>query len=46
MDKKEAALYEEMKKDLILPFKEGEMITAANAAALSGKLSQMHNCNL
>ena len=43
MDKKEAALYEEMKKDLVLPFKEGEVITAANAAALSGKLSQMAN---
>jgi SNF2 family DNA or RNA helicase len=34
--------YEEMKRDLILQLPEGE-ITAANAAALSGKLSQMAN---
>ena len=31
-----------MKKDMVLPF-EGEDITAANAAALSNKLSQMAN---
>lgn len=43
MDETEAALYEEMKEDLILPYKEGEVITAANAAALSGKLCQMAN---
>ena len=34
--------YEEMKRDLILQLPEGE-ITAANAAALSGKLCQMAN---
>lgn len=34
--------YEELKKDLILQLPDGE-ITAANAAALSGKLSQMAN---
>lgn len=34
--------YEEMKKDLVLSLPEGE-ITAANAASLSGKLSQMAN---
>lgn len=34
--------YEELKKDLILQLPDGE-ITAANAASLSGKLSQMAN---
>lgn len=34
--------YEEMKKDLVLQLPEGE-ITAANAASLTGKLSQMAN---
>jgi len=34
--------YEELKKDLILQLPEGE-ITAANAASLTGKLSQMAN---
>ncbi|WP_298031048.1 DEAD/DEAH box helicase [uncultured Dysosmobacter sp.] len=34
--------YEDMKKDLILSIPEGE-VTAANAAALSGKLTQMAN---
>jgi len=34
--------YEELKKDLVLQLPDGE-ITAANAAALSGKLSQMAN---
>lgn len=43
MDEKEAAMYEDLKKDLILPYKEDEAITAANAAALSGKLCQMAN---
>lgn len=34
--------YEELKKDLVLELPDGD-ITAANAAALSGKLSQMAN---
>lgn len=34
--------YEELKKDLVLQMPDGE-ITAANAASLSGKLSQMAN---
>lgn len=34
--------YEELRKDLVLQLPDGE-ITAANAAALSGKLSQMAN---
>ena len=42
MDDEERLKYEAMKKDLVLPF-EGEDITAANAAALSNKLSQMAN---
>lgn len=44
LDEKERGLYEKMKSDLILKGTEtsGE-ITAANAAALSGKLSQMAN---
>ena len=40
MDRKEESLYKRLKRDLILP---DEEITAANAAALSGKLSQMAN---
>ena len=43
MDDGEKQQYESMKKDLILPYLENEAITAANAAALSGKLSQMAN---
>ncbi|HEL0822038.1 TPA: DEAD/DEAH box helicase [Streptococcus equi subsp. zooepidemicus] len=43
MDEKEAAMYDELRSDLILPYKEDEVITAANAAALSGKLCQMAN---
>lgn len=43
MSESEAALYDEMKQNLILPYKEDEAITAANAAALSGKLCQMAN---
>ena len=38
----EAEHYDELKKDLILALPEGE-VTAANAAALSGKLLQMAN---
>ena len=34
--------YEELKKDLVLQLSDGD-VTAANAAALSGKLSQMAN---
>ena len=43
MDDGEKQQYESMKKDLILPYLEKETITAANAAALSGKLCQMAN---
>ena len=43
MDEAEEAKYQAMKKDLILPFKDEDEITAANAAALSGKLCQMAN---
>lgn len=43
MDEAEQTLYDEMRQDLILPYKEDESITAANAAALSGKLCQMAN---
>ena len=39
---KEQERYEELKKDLVLQLPDGD-ITAANAAALSGKLSQMAN---
>ena len=42
LDEKERQRYEDMKKDLILDVPEHE-VTAANAAALSGKLSQMAN---
>lgn len=40
MNEKEKKKYEELKKDLVI---EGEEITAANAAALCQKLSQMAN---
>ena len=43
LDEKEKEKYELLKKDLILPLTEGSEITAANAAALSGKLVQMAN---
>ena len=43
LDEKEREKYELLKKDLILPLIEGGEITAANAAALSGKLVQMAN---
>lgn len=42
MDEDEQAQYDEMREDYLLPYKE-EAITAANAAALSGKLCQMAN---
>ena len=42
MDEREKQQYETMKKDLTLPYQEDD-ITAANAAALSNKLSQMAN---
>lgn len=43
LDEKEKEKYEQLKKDFILPLTEGGEITAANAAALSGKLVQMAN---
>ena len=42
MDEKEKKFYEQLKKDMFLPFEEGE-IDAVNAAALSNKLIQMAN---
>lgn len=42
MSDSEAELYLDMEKDLFLPLQSGE-VTAANAAALSGKLIQMAN---
>ena len=42
MDDAEKQKYEEFKKDLVLEIEDGE-ITVANAASLSGKLSQMAN---
>lgn len=42
LSEKEKKKYEDMKAELVLELPEGE-ITAANAAALSGKLSQMAN---
>lgn len=42
MDEVEQAQYDEMREDYLLAYKE-EAITAANAAALSGKLCQMAN---
>lgn len=42
MDEKEKQKYEVMKEQLVLSLPEGE-VTAANAAALSGKLLQMAN---
>lgn len=43
MDEKERQSYEDMKNDLVLPYMGEDEITAANAAALSGKLCQMAN---
>ena len=42
MNDEEAKFYADMEEDLFVPLKNGE-ITAANAAALSGKLLQMAN---
>jgi len=42
LTEKELDTYEEMKKDLVLQLPGGE-VTAANAASLSGKLTQMAN---
>ena len=42
LSEEEQARYNDLKKDLVLRFPDGE-ITAANAAALSNKLSQMAN---
>ena len=42
MSKEEKAVYDQLKNDLVLGLPDGE-VTAANAAALSGKLSQMAN---
>ena len=42
MDPKESKFYEKLKKDMFLPFEDGE-IDAVNAAALSNKLIQMAN---
>lgn len=42
MDEKEQAVYDNMKKDFIIPYLDDE-ITASNAAALSNKLCQMAN---
>lgn len=42
MNDEEAKLYADMEEDLFVPLKNGE-ITAANAAAISGKLLQMAN---
>lgn len=42
MSDREKAIYDEMRKDLVLSLG-GEEITAANAASLSNKLSQMAN---
>lgn len=42
LSEKEKEKYEELKKDLVLALPDGE-ITAANAASLTGKLSQMAN---
>lgn len=43
LDEDERAAYEGMKNDLMLPYKDEDDITAANAAALSNKLCQMSN---
>jgi len=42
MSPKEAALYKQLERDMLLPFVEGD-IDAVNAAALSNKLLQMAN---
>lgn len=43
MDEEEKQKYDRLKADLVLPYKDQDNITAANAAALSGKLCQMAN---
>lgn len=43
MDEGERQKYDQLKADLILPYKDQDNITAANAASLSGKLCQMAN---
>lgn len=43
MDEKEKEKYNKLKDNLVLEMGEGEEITAANAATLCGKLSQMAN---
>lgn len=43
LDSDEEEIYNEMKKELVLTYTDGKEITAANAAALSGKLCQMSN---
>lgn len=42
MDKRERGLYDQLRKDLIIPLEDGD-VDAANAASLSGKLLQMAN---
>ena len=42
MNPEEKAVYDQMKKELVLGLPDGE-VTASNAASLSGKLSQMAN---
>ena len=43
MDEKEKKEYEKLKRDLVLELNDADGVTAANAAALCGKLSQMAN---
>ena len=43
MNEKEKKIYDSFKKDLVVELSTDNEITAANAAALSGKLSQMAN---
>lgn len=43
MDEQEKKKYDELKNNLVLSLGEGEEITAANAATLCGKLSQLAN---
>ncbi len=43
MNDSEQEVYDDLKRDLILPYLEKESISAANAAALTGKLCQMAN---
>ena len=43
LEPEEQDLYDEMKRELMIPFHNNDDITAANAAALSGKLCQMAN---